>query len=225
MVMRTLMAAGVLLLVAGCGSNGADQRTDEAPCVRSAPAKVIGRAELRQGSGPVAVKVTDAGSTCGHKLFIDEPTFTAQLDLGDVELDPAGAQAVTVPGRDGQLLAAQEIHPRGGTQWHLYGVEGDRLSEILAGGQPPIPFIATDTQPQPPMTVACHGTGLRILQARAHEPAGVLFTWDLDRIDVAITGNEATVSGPTEIGDNLVPSIMARQHLDLVKKQMFVGCS
>lgn len=226
MGMRALLVAVAAVVLAGCGSGGDPGRSAEKPpaaCPGNASATTFPQVDLT-GAGAVDVGVTASTGSCANQLRADLGDRAVSLDLGEVRLDPADARAVTIPGRTGQMLAARSTHPRGGFQWHLYGVADGELAEILADGQPPIPFVATDTRPQPPMTVACHGSGLRVTQARAHEPPGVLFTWDLDRIDIAITGNHADVTGPVEIEDNVVPSIMARTHLDLVKQQMFVGC-
>lgn len=221
MSMKTLVVALAMLLVAGCGNASQDPKArEEHTCSKGGTAL----AQVRLAGAAVPVRFAPQGGDCNNALYAEDGTKTYLLDLGDVVLSPEGAVAVTVPGRDGQVLAAREVHPRGGYQWHLYGVADGRLAEILADGKPPIPFVATDTQPQPPMTIACKDPGLQVTQARAHEPAGVMFTWDLDRIDITISGNDAKVDGPKEIEDNVVPSIMARKHLDLVKQRMFVGC-
>jgi hypothetical protein len=237
MKLTTILAvATAALLAGGCGQQAAspskaDQPvgkvgscgTDSAGVVHALP--VYEAVDLDHDGVGNALMVTREDSTCPNLLFSKVAGGYAWLDLKDVQLDLKSAKRVVVPGRNGDLVAIREVHPRGGFQEHLYGYGDGKLAEVTTpGGAPPVPFVATDTKGGN-VSVSCTDGGLVVRQAVAHTPPGIVFAWDIREKTYRLDGTTATPGAGKEVRDNVLDQNLARDYPELVKREMFTtGC-
>ena len=142
---------------------------------------------------------------------------------GDLPVRLQASRAVAVPGRHGDLVMLVEEHPRGGFQAHLYGYARGRFEELLAHGNPVLPFVATDVSDNP-FTAGCTEGGITVTQAVAHQQVGVLPAWDIVRTTYAVDGNAVTPRGSEEVADNVLDAQLHRDHADLVTHSLFAHC-
>ena len=142
---------------------------------------------------------------------------------GDLTVTAAGSAAVALPDRTGELLLVRESHPRGGFQAHLFGYADGRFAELTAQGRPVLDFVATDAM-STPTAARCERDGFAVLQARAHEPIGVVAAWDVYRTVYSVDANTVTRGATTEVADNVLERELQRQYGDLVGYAFFRDC-
>src|SRR6188472_3726065 len=162
---RTLMLtlAAAAILVSGCGQQ------PSAPPTR-APEALVGCTQTESKAAARKadkVPLTRDDTACPGVLFttVKDRRYSAKVR------DPAGmdltsATRVSLPGREGDLLALRAEHPRGGFQVQVYAFD-DSLGEVTADGQPVVPFVATDTTGGY-LSVTCADGELVVRQAVAH---------------------------------------------------------
>jgi len=233
-LMVTLAAAGMLL--SGCGEQpsvppkqvsealaGCTQAQSKA-AVRHAGA-VPAEVDLDGDGSPDKVLLTRDDGPCPGVLFttVKDRRYSAKVrDPAGLEL--SSATRVSLPGRDGDLLALRAEHPRGGFQVQVYGFD-DALGEVTADGQPVVPFVATDTTDSY-LSVTCADGELVVRQAVAHEPPGIVFAWDVRETRYAVDGLRATGGATREVADNILDQRLGREFPDVKHRRMFVkGCS
>ena len=153
-LMLTLAAAGMLL--SGCGQQpsapptqapealvGCTQTQSKAAARKAdeVPAEV----DLDGDGSPDKVLLTRDDAACPGVLFttVKDRRYSAKV-RDPAGLDLTSATRVSLPGREGDLLALRAEHPRGGFQVQVYAFD-DTLGEVTADGQPVVPFVATDT--------------------------------------------------------------------------------
>jgi len=229
----SLAAAG--LLASGCG-----QQPSVPP--RQAPEALVGcspaqsRAAMHRahqvpvevdldGDGsPDPTNLTRTGSPCPGVLFTTVHDRLYSVTANDAGLDVASARRVSLPGREGDLLALRADHPRGGYQVRLYAFADD-LGEVTADGQPVVPFVATDTTGGY-VSVTCADDALVVRQAVAHEPPGIVFAWDVRETRYALEGHQARQSSTTEVGNNVLDQQLGARFPAVKQRRMFAkGCS
>jgi hypothetical protein len=136
---------------------------------------------------------------------------------------PADLAAVRIPGRTGELLLVRAQHPRGGFLAHLFAYTDGRFVELEVDGRPVLGFVATDTT-STPTAVRCESGGFTVVQARAHEPIGVMAAWDVLATAYTLDGTTLTKGATTEIADNLTDRELHRQYADLLGHDLFRDC-
>jgi hypothetical protein len=141
----------------------------------------------------------------------------------DLPVDLSRSFAIAVPGRAGDIAVVLQTHPRGGLQARLFGYSDGKLQELTVAGRPILPFIATDVQTTP-LSARCTADGFEILAARAHEPAGIVPAWDIDRTAYTIDGNAVARGDTTEIADNVLDEQLQATYADLVGHSLFENC-
>lgn len=234
----TLALATIALLASGCGQQGGTTETqpsdnnnnkigscatsDDA-VVRALP--VYEAIDLDHDGVGESLMVTRPDSTCPNIMFTKVDARFTSVPLKDLQLDLRSAQRVIVPGRDGDLMAIREVHPRGGFQEHLYAYADGKLAEVkTSGGDLPVPFVATDTRGGY-QSVSCADNGFVVRQAVAHEPPGVVFTWDVRETSYRLDGATAKPSGVKEVKDNVLDQYLRKDFPELVGREMFKsGC-
>jgi hypothetical protein len=232
----TLAVTAVAVLAAGCGQQDGSAASNAThadrigSCATDASAVVHAltvheAVDLDHDGVGNALMVTRPDSTCPNVMFSKVAGGYAPLELKGVRLDLRSAQRVVVPGRAGDLVAIREVHPRGGFQEHLYGYAGGRLAEVRTGsGDPPVPFVATDTKGGY-VSTSCVRGGFVVRQAVTHKPPGVVFAWDVQETAYRLQGTTATAGGSEEIKDNVLDNELAGAFPDLVHRDMFTtGC-
>ncbi len=234
----TVALATIALLASGCGQQGGTttetQRSDnnnkigsctpsDDAVVRALP--VYEAIDLDHDGVGESLMVTRPDSTCPNIMFTKVDARFTSIPLKDLQLDLRSAQRVIVPDRDGDLMAIREVHPRGGFQEHLYAYADGKLAEVkTSGGDLPVPFVATDTRGGYE-SVSCADNGFVVRQAVAHEPPGVVFTWDVQETSYQLDGATAKPSGVKEVKDNVLDQYLRRDFPELVGREMFrSGC-
>jgi hypothetical protein len=236
---RTLLLSVVAttLLAAGCARQqpesppvaapdriGSCSVADTKPTMQSAK-PIHASVDLDHDGVGDAVKVTLPGSACPHLMFTRlGDGRVISLDLGTVDLSLGTGRRVVVPKRDGDLLAVQQVHPRGGFQEHLYGWDGTAFAEVTAAGQPVIPFVATDSKGGY-VSVSCAGGALVVQEAVAHTPPGIVFAWDVRETSYPLHGNKATAGAARKTADNVLDERLGSMFPQLTKREMFRGCA
>lgn len=229
----SLLASG---LASGCGqqqgSTTETERSDNkiGSCTRDDAGVVHALAvytsfDLDHDGVGNALMVTRPDSTCPNVMFSKVGDHVPSLELKDVALDLASAQRVIVPGRDGDLMAIREVHPRGGFQVHLYAYADNKLAEVRTpDGDLILPFVATDTKGGY-VSASCVDNGLVVRQAVAHKPPGVVSAWDIQETSYRLDGTTAKVTGTEEAKDNVLDHDLAKDYPELVGREMFKsGC-
>lgn len=174
----------------------------------------VGLVEPARSGCPPMVAVNVAAGSVG-------PGITAEIPAGEPAV--RSAFGVDVPGRQGALVVTRQVHPRGGFQLRVFALADNVLAELKVDGRPLVPFIALDVQ-EHPLSIDCAGGGVVITEAVAHEPAGVVFAWDIKRTSYAVDGSQVT-RGPTkEVADNVLPDQLDKNYPDLVKYTAFKSC-
>ncbi|KQT94692.1 hypothetical protein ASG49_07640 [Marmoricola sp. Leaf446] len=250
--MRHLLAptgtAVALALLLGCGSTTSDDTgsagsepgsPSASPTAASASSKVgecaadaaavqdatrLTSTDLDGDGSPDDVRVTAADAAgCPSTVFarVGEGFLVApRLDGPAV----TSASAVRLPGTDADLLVTQQQHPRGGTQTRVYAAADGALAELQdPDGNPVVPFVATDTPPAP-VSVTCTDDGIAVTEAVAHEPAGVIFTWDVRRTTYAVTDGRAERTGQEEVADNVLPGQLRGRFPELARAEVLADC-
>ena len=63
-----------------------------------------------------------------------------------------------------------------------------------------------------------------ITEAVAHEPAGVVFTWDVRRTTYAVTQGRAERTGREEIADDVLPGRLRVRFPELARAAVLADC-
>jgi hypothetical protein len=235
--MKLLACLTVLLLLAGCGSgeqkggeNGAADSSGSTPmvgkCAADAPevqvARTLATVDLDGDGTAETVKVTGSGGECPNTVFakVGSRSFAAPTDDGPPVTNAFG---VAIPGRTGRLLVTRSDHPRGGYQLRVYAAGPAELDELQIGGNPLVPFLATDVQ-EHPFSIDCGDGGLIVTEAVAHEPPGVAAAWDIRRTTYVFEGVRVTPGTTAEVADNVLPSQLGQKYPDLVRHTAFASC-
>ena len=233
-LMVTLAAAGMLL--SGCGQQPSVPPTQASEALAGCTQAQSKAAARHAGAAPAEVDLDGDGSAdkvlltradgpCPGVLFttVKDRLYSAKVrDPAGLEL--SSATRVSLPGREGDLLALRAEHPRGGFQVQVYGFD-DALGEVTTDGQPVVPFVATDATDSY-LSVSCADGELVVRQAVAHEPPGIVFAWDVRETRYAVDGLRATRGATTEVADNILDPRLGRDFPDVKHRRMFVkGCS
>ena len=231
-IVSCLLAA---LALSGCGSS--DPATVDTsgkpgatvkigPCATDAPgvtkATDLAEVDLDGDGTPDKVKLTSPEGSCPNVVFAElaKGYVSAQVPT-DAPPVRAGF-GVTLPGHTGGLLVTQQAHPRGGFQLRAYAVGGDELEELTYQGRTIFPFVATDTKQ--PFSVDCSGSAIRVREAQAHSPIGVMFTWDVKERVYAVKDATVTLSQDSEVADNVLPGQLKERFPELAGGTLFTSC-
>lgn len=185
----------------------------------------LARADLDGDGRPEAVAVTgpdDPG--CPATLFARVPGGFVSAPAPAGEPGVTSGFAVRLPGAASDLLVTEQRHPRGGTRTRVYAAADGALAELQdPDGNALVPFVATDTPPAP-RSVTCTDEGIAVTEAVAHEPAGVIFTWDVRRTTYAVSGARAVRTGREEIADNVLPGQLRERFPELARAEVLADC-
>jgi hypothetical protein len=236
-----LPAALLALLAAGCGNDGGgaggtagggssrpDVSQQVGACATDSPgvtgATTLTRADLDGDGTPEDVRLTSPQGDCPGVVFakVGSGYLSAQVPTDGPPVTKA--EAVAVPGVEGQLLATTQTHPRGGFQLRLFSAAGGRLTELEDGGSSLVPFVATDVQ-EHPLSLSCVRGALVKTEAVAHEPAGVMPAWDIRQTTYTFGTGGVTAGAPKEVADNVLPAQLDARYADLAGHTMFRGCA
>lgn len=236
----TVLAA--LLVTAACGSvdrePSSGARTPEATASASSPSpstpaeacadpaaagSAVSSVDLDGDGSEDRVRLVAARGDCPGRLAVTVASTSVQVPLPAGQPPVRTAFGVDVPGRQGSLLLTRQDHPRGGFQLRVYGLDDGELTELRIGERSLVPFVALDVQ-EHPWSIDCGDGGVVFTEAVAHEPAGVMFTWDIRRTAYAVDGNEVTAGPTMETADNILPKQLAKQYPDLEKHTAFASC-
>lgn len=220
------------ILLVGCGSDGggdaqdlsAGESSPTSTCVASLrPGPGLGVEADLDGDGTAErVQVTPPSTGCPLVVSadVDGPVAVSVAeDLPDV----AAIGAVAIAERDGQIVLVKLSHPRGGFQVRLFGYDGGELAELTDGGEPVLPFVATDA-PTHYLAARCTSDGLEVTEALAHEPIGVVPAWDIYRTSYIVDGNTLTAGDRTEVADNVLDEQLENKYTDLMHYRLFENC-
>jgi hypothetical protein len=221
------------LMLAGCGDSDSDDTgaagdpsAGSSTVCAGQPAPPEATVDLDGDGTADAVRVDDAvrEGTCADSVVaeINGTEVVAAMEYG-LPVSAGDMSAVRLPGRTGDLLLITAQHPRGGFQAILYGYADGRLEELTAGGAGLFPFVATDSLSDP-LSARCVENGFEILRARAHEPAGVVHAWDIDRTTYTLDGNTVTKGAPTKVADNVLDKQLHRTYRPLTRYSLFANC-
>ena len=246
----TAVTAVALAVLAGCGSGPADGAgSSPAPSPSASPSSSSAPATASPAVGECApddAAVRDAtalvradldGDGRADQVRVTAPdaarcpgTVFAVLDDGFL-VAPAGEGpavtsgfAVRLPGTGADVLVTEQQHPRGGTQTRLYAAADGALTELQdPDGNPVVPFVATDTPPAP-VSVTCTDDGIAVTEAVAHEPAGVMFTWDVRETTYAVADGRAERTDRREVADNVLPGQFRERFPELARAEVLADC-
>jgi hypothetical protein len=221
----TLLALAALAAVSGCGQQGG---TTGAPATDACAGKgtAVARADL-DGNGSVeTVRLTGQGSgPCAHRLLAPGG---ARHDVAGLDLVTKGATVVHLRGAGAPdlVLLSAKPHPRGGSQPHLFGAGGpDGLTEVTVGGQPVVPFVATDGGAAP-MTATCtKDGGVAVVTGTASEPPGVVLAWDLSRTSYDLVDGRPVHPRTAVIAKDVADPLLRKEMPELFDGSLFSGCS
>jgi hypothetical protein len=222
------------LVLAGCGdatkdstgdASGSPTSTSSSCASGSAPAgQPVAELDLDGDGTSEPVSYVPAAGSCPASLAVTVGghDLSARVD-GELPVTSAGAAAVAFPGRTGAVLLVRPAHPRGGFQARLFGYADGRFEELRAEGEPIFGFIATDVLTTP-TAAHCVADGFDVVQARAHEPIGVVPAWDVFRTTYTVDGNQVSEGPTTEVADNVLDRQLQRRYGDLVDYALFQDC-
>lgn len=243
-----LGAVGLLAALAACGSpaqdgaagSGTGSEGGSPSASASAPPRTVGgcapddpalrgatrltRADLDGDGSAEQVRLTAAdAAVCPSVIFARAGAGYLSAEAPDGP-PVVAASAARLPGRDADLLVTEQRHPRGGTQTRLWAATPEGLAELQdPDGNAVVPFRATDTPPAP-VAVTCTEDGLAVTEAVAHEPAGVMFTWDVRRTTYAVADGRAERTGRREVADNVLPAQLRARFPELARSEVLAGC-
>ena len=238
-----LGAVLALVLLAGCGSaeqgSGDESNAREPASPSSSASSSVGgcaASDAAQSRAQIIAKVDLDGDGTSNDVGLTGPDDACPSLLsvvvagGDVSTSLSADQppvrtafGVDVPGRTGELLVTRQDHPRGGFQLRVYAAGDGKLVELEVDGHSLVPFVALDVQ-EHPLSVDCTNGGVVITEAVAHEPPGVMFTWDVRRTPYAVEGTGVTAGRTEEIADNVLPGQLDVKYPDLVTYAAFKSC-
>jgi hypothetical protein len=220
------MLSGLLVavLATGCGTAApsSDSGGTSAASWRGCTAddlatagKVLGALE-RGGEEPVTVRLVPAGEgPCAGGLVARTGNRVEGVDVSGLDLDPSSAHVVHLRGAppdgpDELLLVNGQPHPRGGFQPHLFTVYGG-LHEVNRGGNPLLPFVATDGGGLPAMArCGDHGT-VEVLTATTSEPPGIILAWDVQRTTYRIGESSVEEVGTEQVRDHAADPVLRKE--------------
>jgi hypothetical protein len=234
---KLLLGLALVLALSSCGDSGTEDTTGSteppasshtATCGSAAPTTPVAQVDLDGDGTPESVGYAPARGTCPARLTARVAGHDLSADLsgdpsGAVRVTSSAAAAVALPGREGDVLLVRASHPRGGFQADLFGYADGKFAELTAEGKPLFDFVATDSM-STPTAARCDGDGFALLQARAHEPIGVVAAWDVFRTVYSVDGNAVTKGATTEIADNVLDHELQSQYGDLVTYDFFSSC-
>jgi hypothetical protein len=182
------------------------------------------------GEEPVKVRLVAAGEgPCAGGLVARTATGVEGVDVSALDLDASSAYVVHLRGApadgpDELLLVDGAPHPRGGFQPHLFTVSGG-LHEVTRGGDPLLPFVATDGGGLP-ATARCgdHGT-VEVLTATTSEPPGVVLAWDVQRTTYRIGESSVEEVGTEQVRDHAADPVVRKELPQLFESDgLFADC-
>lgn len=235
-MMRVLAATVAGVLLAGCGSAGPSASSDSSPT--KSPAKVgscevgdpgvlgartVARVDLDGDGQQDAVKLTAASGACPDLLFAKRGPGYVTAQLPTSEPSVSAVFGVDLAGVNGSLLVTRQDHPRGGFQLRVYMTSGAQLTELTVGRRSLLPFVALDVE-EHPWSIDCGDGGLVFTEAVAHQPHGVVATWDIRRTTYTVSGGQITPGPTSEIADNVLPGQLAAKHPALAEHTAFASC-
>ena len=233
MTLRVLaILLAVVSLAAGCGddhpvADDGDGQFASAPACASTSAGTadVARADLDGDGTPDTIAFHPSTGSCGPFLSaaVNGKESTTTLD-DELAVGPDGSFAVRIPGRSGDIAVLRQEHPRGGFQIVLVAWSaGAGLSTLNVDERPLFPFVATDVE-STPLTARCVEGGVEIIQARRHEPIGVVPAWDVERTTYTVNGTTVTRGGTTQVADNVLDKQLRARYADLVHHRLFENC-
>jgi hypothetical protein len=222
------------LVLAGCGDatkdatgheSGSPTSSTSACASGSAPAgRPVTELDLDGDGTSEPVTYLPAAGSCPASLAVTVGGHDLSATVDDeLPVTSAGAAAVAIPGRTGAVLLVRPAHPRGGFQAHLFGYADGKLEELTVEGEPIFAFIATDVLTTP-TAAHCVADGFEVVQARAHEPIGVVPAWDVFRTTYSVDGNAVTEGPTTEVADNVLDKALHEKYSELVDYSLFEDC-
>lgn len=236
--MRVLPAAlgGILALalVAGCGDDGSDglgvssgPSTERgAACADSSAldsARTVATVDLDGDGGRERVLLTAPGGDCGDLLFAEIQDTPHGLDTPGLAPMEDATRAIRLPGRKRELLLVEQARTGGGYQPRLFGYAAGGLAELLEGGEPVLPFVATDATVIP-YAVECAEKGFVMDRAVAHRPRGSTFAWDVQRTVYRVKGTTVTHGKSHETAGSVLPERLGEQYPELARHDLFTDC-
>ena len=239
-MMRSLLPLALFaVLVAGCGDDqdrtavpGAGSDLTEAPCEGQAPAVALGSFDVDGDGKPDRFSFRPAARTPGDDCFtVDTVTVTftggGEYESSDVPYEEGlplrggDVRGVRVPGHRGALVLVVQQHPRGGFSAHLSAFDGRQLSGVGSASGALAPFVATDA-PTAYVSARCTSSGFKVTRAVAHQPVGVVPTWDVTRM--SFRGDDLAAGGAAEVADNVREPALRSRFPGLVRNQLFENC-
>jgi hypothetical protein len=218
------------LLLAGCGQHGTpDEPVGTAPATACPPppadAAVVAQADLDGDGTADSVGYLPATRHCAARLSATVQGEERSVPLDDALPVPADRSfAITVPGRTGDVAVLRQEHPRGGFQVVLLAWSaGAGLTTLGVDGGPLFPFVSTDVEPTP-LAARCVPGGFEVLQAKRHEPIGIVPAWDVFRTRYRLNGTSTTADPPEEIADNVLEKQLRSAYPDLLRHALFENC-
>ncbi len=234
-VIRLAKVAAAALIagaLSACGVAGAPASQPSAPakiagCAASADAIAqapeVVKTDLDGDGKPESLRrVTQPGLPCtgalvaviGGRLSGAAVAEPGKFRVRAVRLAPGGRQYAVVT----------VTHPRGGFATHIFGEGDDGLAELSHKGHPVVAFVATDTNTGY-VDVTCGDPGALVVRtARAHEPPGVIATWDIWESTYIVSGTVVSTAPETKVADNVLPEEMAAKFPTLVKHRILTDC-
>jgi hypothetical protein len=224
---------GVLLLVAGCGSEGRSAPEAHHPaataCAGATGPFTLGRIDVNGDGKPDDLTFYGAADEPGDDCFTEDTFVVSWANGGgdvyyerNLPLEKRDVSAVTLPGRRGSLVLVVQSHPRGGFVAHLTAADGKDTVEV-GGAAGLIPFVATDA-PTGHVAARCTATGFDVIEAVAHTPIGVVPAWDVYRTSYGVDGSRLVAGPRTEIADNVLDKQLRASYRDVVAHRLFAGC-
>jgi hypothetical protein len=232
--MKRAALVALLLVGAGCGSaksgTGDAESTASTPsstvvvCMGSGAGRLLTKADVDGDGTSDQVRLKQASGACPPALVAATHAAHSPLagDLSSGEPPVSTAFAVD-PGSGSQLVVTRADHPRGGYQLRVYAAGTDKLVELTSGGQPLLPFVATDVQ-EHPWSIDCSQDGLVFTEAVAHQPVGIVPAWDIEQTTYSLNGTTVTKDATTEVADNVLQQDLAAKYPDLVQHSSFESC-
>ncbi|MGZ8741756.1 MAG: hypothetical protein ACXWXO_02410 [Nocardioides sp.] len=213
----TISALLVLIVLGGCGEDSPSAETAAPPrwgdCTLD-DLENAGGAELAAVGDSEVTLVDQGDGPCAGGLVARSGEGVTGLDVADLDLEAGTARVVALGDTSELLLVHGGVHPRGGFQPHLF-VLADGLHEVMEGGNPLLPFVATDGGAAP-MTATCVGDGkIGVLTATTSEPPGVILAWDVQRTAYRLEGHEAVLVGTKLVRDHAADPMLRKEMPEL----------
>lgn len=227
------------LLLTGCGSDGGGQDAASAPDREDAPGRTApavpdgcDAAAPRTDDGALPDVDADGDGTverlvpgsprCGHLLVVGgDGVPQAALEVGEVPVTEAFAAQVP---RGPRLLVTRQDVARGGYQLRVFAHVERGLEEVLdTGGNPLVPFVATDTSPPTPVALECE-PGRLVLTEVVPGPS-VEAGWEVRRRTFAVGEDGAALEEQTDLSPATAPGEqLLRRHPELRGNPVLEDC-